>query len=103
MTDALLYARPFGTATLRYKQSSLTFVFGFQISSPTNPLKYSARSWTQALGRSTASRTPCQGFTAKQNVFFTSREAARSREGVVLPGEEEDVCVKKGLLLLGSW
>ena len=30
-------------------------------------------------------------------VLFTSREAARSREGVVLPGEEEeDVCLKKG-------
>ena len=33
--------------------------------------------------------------------IFTSREAARSREGVVLPGEEEeeeegDVCLKKG-------
>ena len=26
---------------------------------------------------------------------FTSREAARSREGVVLPGEEEDVCLSK--------
>ena len=30
-------------------------------------------------------------------VLFTSREAARSREGVVLPGEEEDVCLKKGV------
>ena len=29
--------------------------------------------------------------------IFTSREAARSREGVVLPGEEEDVCLKKGV------
>ena len=36
-----------------------------------------------------------------RNIFlsiFTSREAARSREGVVLPGEEEeDVCLKKGV------
>ena len=31
-------------------------------------------------------------------MIFTSREAARSREGVVLPGEEEeDVCLKKGV------
>ena len=31
-------------------------------------------------------------------LVFTSREAARSREGVVLPGEEEeDVCLKKGV------
>ena len=34
-------------------------------------------------------------------VIFTSREAARSREGVVLPGEEEDVCLKKGSF--ASW
>ena len=34
-----------------------------------------------------------------KGTFFTSREAARSREGVVLPGEEEeDVCLKKGFL-----
>ena len=34
--------------------------------------------------------------------LFTSREAARSREGVVLPGEEEeDVCLKKGSF--ASW
>ena len=34
--------------------------------------------------------------------IFTSREAARSREGVVLPGEEEeDVCLKKGSF--ASW
>ena len=36
------------------------------------------------------------------NNVFTSREAARSREGVVLPGEEEeDVCLKKGSF--ASW
>ena len=34
-------------------------------------------------------------------IIFTSREAARSREGVVLPGEESDVCLKKGSF--ASW
>ena len=33
--------------------------------------------------------------------LFTSREAARSREGVVFPGEESDVCLKKGSF--ASW
>ena len=37
--------------------------------------------------------------TLVSDLVFTSREAARSREGVVLPGEEEeeegDVCLKK--------
>ena len=43
--------------------------------------------------------------TLVSDLVFTSREAARSREGVVLPGEDEegDVCLKRGLLLLSSW
>ena len=59
MTAELL-GRGTGTATLRYRQSSLCLVFGFHISAPGNPGNIMSTIWIQELGRRKASLVPDQ-------------------------------------------
>ena len=76
MTAELL-GRGTGTATLRYRQSSLCLVFGFHISAPGNPGNIMSTIWIQELGRRKASLVPDQlkkMEEEKEGIFLASLE-----------------------------